>query len=440
MARNISAIVRRNGPAAWSMGSRVLAGVSFLLVNSYLARRLGPVDFGTVAVVTSVAMFGAFVTSAGINRVLLRTVAGGLATGRIERVGADIAIGRRMLVASIPIGGAVTFLMSSFFIRHASDAISASIAGAFVAVGAGLMLLLSDLLRGLGEVPLANLGAGRNGGAISSALFAVLLAVTGRDLLSSSSALALNVLALALSVLASYFVYRRLRPAVATHVNSIDGQVRRLFVLSSVTIMGTQLAFYMSSQVDLWVASGNLTETEVGIYSAALRLMGIVSMPLLAAQVVVSSRIAGFRAQGRMDELEALVRRTATFTTVASFFILLPCMVVPGRVLTLVFGQQYASGGFVLAVLGLAQLVNVVTGMCGVTLTMCSKENQLLRVAIVSIILSIVFDLLGARIYGTKGLAVASAVTTSAQFIVLWWVAHEVLGIWTHPGRIRQRS
>jgi O-antigen/teichoic acid export membrane protein len=168
--------------------------------------------------------------------------------------------------------------------------------------------------------------------------------------------------------------------------------------------------------------------------------MGIVSMPLLAAQVVVSSRIAGFRAQGRMDELEALVRRTATFTTLGSFFILLPCVLVPSRVLTLVFGQQYASGGFVLAVLGLAQLVNVVTGLCGVTLTMCSKENLLLRVAIVSIIFSLVFDLLGARIYGTKGLAVASAVTTAAQFVVLWWVAHEVLGIWTHPGRIRQRS
>jgi O-antigen/teichoic acid export membrane protein len=382
-------------------------------------------------------MFGAFVTSAGINRVLLRNVAGGLATNRIEQVGADIAIGRRMLLASVPIGGAVTFLMSAFFVRHASDVVSASIAGAFVAVGAGLMLLLADLLRGLGEVPLANLGAGRNGGAISCALFALLLAVSGRDMLSSSSALALNVAALALSVLTSYLVYRRLRPAVTTLVNSVDHEVKRLFVVSSVTLMGTQLAFYVSSQIDLWVASGNLTEYEVGIYSAALRLMGVVSMPLLAAQVVVSSRIAGLRAQGRMKELEALVRRTATFITFGSIFILLPCVVAPGRVLTLVFGQQFASGGFVLAVLGLAQFVNAVTGLCGVTLTMCSKENLLLRIAIISMILSFVLDLLGARLFGIRGVAVASAVTTAGQYIMLWWVARAVLGVWTHPGRIR---
>jgi len=419
------------------MGSRVLAGVSFLLVNSYLARRLGPTDFGTVAVVTSVAMFGAFVTSAGINRLLLRNVAGGLATGSIEQTGAEMAIARRMLLASVPIGGAVTFLMSAFFVRHASDVVSASIAGAFVAVGAGLMLLLADLLRGLGEIPLANLGAGRNGGAIGCALFALLLAVTGRDMLSSTWALSLNVAALMLSVLVSYFVYRRIRPAGFTQVMSVDGGVRRLFVVSSVTLMGTQLAFYVASQIDLWVASGNLSEDEVGIYSAALRLMGVVAMPLFAAQLVVSSRIAGLRALGKMKELEALVRRTATLITVGSVFILLPCVVAPDKILTLVFGQQYASGGFVLAALALAQLVNVVTGLCGVTLTMCSKENLLLRVSILFMILSFVCDLLGARLFGITGIAVASAVTTAGQYIMLWWIARVVLGVWTHPGRIR---
>jgi O-antigen/teichoic acid export membrane protein len=432
-------MVRRHGPAAWSMGSRVLAGISFLLVNSYLARRLGPADFGTVAVVTSVAMFGAFITSAGINRILLRNVAGGLAIGRVDQVGADLAIGRRMLIASIPIGGAVSFLMSTFFVRHASDAISASFAGAFVAVGAGLMLLLADLLRGLGEIRLANLGAGRNGGAIGTALFAVFLAITGRDLLSSTSVLALNVAALGISVLASYLVYRRLRPAVAVDVRSVDSEIRRLFVISSLTFMGTQLASYVSSQIDLWVVSGNLAENAVGIYAAALRLMGVVSMPLLAAQLVVSSRVAGLQARGRMEELEALVRRTATIITVPSILILLPCVLIPDQILTLFYGRRYASGGFVLAVLALAQIVNVVTGLCGVTLAMCSKENLLLRVAILWTVLSFVFDLLGARLFGIRGVAVASAATTAGQYVMLWLVARVVLGVWTHPGRLRER-
>lgn len=437
MSAITNARLRRLGPAAWSMGSRVLAGVSFLLVNSYLARRLGPADFGIVAVVTSVAMFGSFVTTAGVNRVLLRNVAGGLATGRGEQVSLDLSFARRILAASIPIGGAITFLMSAFFVRHASDVVSASVAGALVAVGSGLMLLFADLLRGLGEIHLANLGAGRNGGAIATTLYAVLLAVTGRDLLSSTSALLLNVAALLISVLASYIVYRRLRPPAVSASTIVDAGVERAFVVSSLLFMGTQLAAFTASQVDLWVVSGNLSERSAGIYAAALRLMGVVSMPLLAAQLIVSSRVAALRALGRMAELEALVRRTATIITVPALLILLPCVLAPGWILTLFYGRRYESGAFVLAALGLAQMVNVVTGLCGTTLAMCSKEQLLLRVSLLWTVLSFVCDLAAARVFGMNGVAVASGLTTAGQYIMFWVMARVSLGVWTHPGRLR---
>lgn len=429
--------IRRFRPVAWSMGSRVLAGVSFLLVNSYLARRLGPADFGVTAVVTSVAMFGAFIVSAGVNRVLLRNVAGGLATSRVEQVSLELSFARRLLIASIPIGGAITFVMSAFFVRNASDVVSASIAGSLVAVGAGLMLLLADLLRGLGEVPMANLGAGRNGGAIAMTLFAGLLMMTGHGLLTSTSALLLNVVALTISVLISYVIYRRFRPREVSRPTSISEGAQRAFVASSLTFMGTQVAAYAASQVDLWVVSGNLSEASAGIYAAALRLMGIVSMPLLAAQLVVSPRIAALRARGHMQELEALVRRTATILTVPAVLILLPCLVAPASILTLFYGRRYAGGAFVLAALGFAQMVNAATGLCGITLAMCSKERLMFLNAVLWTVLSFTFDLLAARIYGLNGVAVASALTTAGQFITLWVIARISLGVWTHPGRLR---
>jgi O-antigen/teichoic acid export membrane protein len=436
---NLSEIMRQrhSGPVVWAMGSRVLAGISFLLLNSYLARRLGPVEFGTVAVVTSVAMAGSSITAAGVSRVLLRSFAGGLATNQAEQMAADHAVAGRMLIASIPIGALFTFLMSAFFIRKADDVVAASIAGAGVAIGAGLMILLADLLRGLGEVPMANLGAGRNGGALATAFFALLLAVTGRGLLSTTSVLVLNVVALAAAVGISAFVYQRIRPAARVKFATVESATKRIFVVSSLIFLLTQMAGHLAGQVDLWIASGNLSEVETGIYAAALRLMGVVSMPLLAAQLVLSSRIAGLHAQGRMKELEAVVRRSATIITVPSALILLPCVLVPGELLTLFYGSRYRSGGFTLAVLGLSQLINVITGMCGITLAMCSKERVLLWASLVWAVVAVVADLVSARVFGINGLAVSSALTTAGQYVTLWVLARVVLGLWTQPGWAR---
>ena len=433
--RSISAAsLRRHVPAMWSLGSRILGGVSVLLVNVALARRLGPADFGTVAVVTSVSMFGALIVCGGTSRVLLRSIAGSLGTDSEHLIDIDLAIARRVLLVTLPMGALVTFLMSAYFIRRAEDAWSASLAGAFVAIGAGLMFYMADVLRGLGEVRLANLGAGRNGGALATGLFMVLLLVTGNDLLSSTGALGLNIVALIVSLAASLLVYRRFRPQFPTRSDAVDRSVQRLFIISSMTFLGTQLAMYVASQIDLWVGSSNLPEASVGVYAAALRLMGMVSMPLVAAQLMFSAPIARLWAQRNPAELEVMVRRTVTVIAVPSLVILVPCVLFPGEILSLLYGKRYSTGGFVLAVLALAQIVNVLTGLCGTVLGMCGKESLLLRTALLWSVLSLVFDLLGVRLFGIRGLAVASALTSSGQFLMLWLIARMTLRIWTHPG------
>ena len=129
-----------------------------------------------------------------------------------------------------------------------------------------------------------------------------------------------------------------------------------------------------------------------------------------------------------------MVRRTVTVIAVPSLVILVPCVLFPGEILSLLYGKRYSTGGFVLAVLALAQIVNVLTGLCGIVLAMCGKESLLLRTALLWSALSFIFDLLGVRLFGIRGLAVASALTTSGQFVMLWLIARMTLGIWSHPG------
>ena len=424
----------------WSAGSRVLAGVSVLLVNVYLARRLGPVEFGTVAVVMSVATFGAVVVAAGTNRFLLRNVAASLATDRSGQVSEDLRGAFRLLLWSIPAGALATYLLSAYFIRHADEIWSASLSGALVAVGAGLMLVFADLLRGLGEVPFANLGAGRNGGALATSIFVAFLAIVGERRLTSAQALNLNALALLLALAMLYIAFRRVRPAELRAQGVGRGLPGRLLVLSSMTFMGSQLAFIVGSQVELWIGSGSLSQKSVGVYAAAFRLMGFISMPLFAAQLMVSGRFAALRAQGRMDDLQRLARRAAAIIAIPSVLLLLPCVIMPAQILSSLYGKRYSGGAFVLGALALAQLVNVLTGLCGVVLGMCSKESILLRVSVLWACVSVIAEIIGVRIGGMNGLALASALTTSGQFITLWVLTRTELGIWTHPGLTRSAT
>lgn len=426
--------VRRTTPVLWSLGSRAGAAAGFALVNVLLARRMTTADFGVLAVATTVATFGAIAVSAGLNRTLLRNVAASLALDREHEVLADLQVARRILVWSIPAGVMLTAAGTWAFTDTTGDTARLLAITSALALSGGLVLLLSDVLRGLGEVRLANLTAGRNGGALALLLFAALLAASGSSTISVFTALGYNTVAVGVSLLALFVTFRRLEPRSVEQPPLADPVVRKALLVASVAFAGTQAAAFFSTQVDLLVGGRLLSPDDVGIYAGALRVMTIVALPLFAAQLVVIAKVSALHAQQRMAELERLVRRTATMLTVPAIVLLTPCVVFPSEVLTLLFGAEFASGGAVLAVLSVGQLVNVVTGLCGTVLSMTSHERLVLWVTLGGAAVSTGADVVGARVGGMVGLAVASAVTTSAMFVTLWVLAKRRTGLWTHAG------
>jgi len=324
--------------------------------------------------------------------------------------------------------------VAAAFTHGNAEVLEIALIAGVLAVSSALLLLYSDVLRGLGEVRFANLSAGRNGGALATVGFVVLLLATGSSRLTVATALGLNALALAASAGVLFLVFRRMEPRSVERPALPDPAIRRALLVASVAFAGTQIAAYLSTQVDLWVGNGLLSADDIGVYAAALRLMTIVTLPLFAAQLVVIAKVSALHAQGRTSELEGLVRRTATLVTVPALLLLVPCILFPSEVLTLLFGSDFAAGGFALAVLAVGQLVNVVTGLCGTVLAMTSHERLVLWVSIAGAAISTVADVIGASIWGLDGLAVASALTTSAMFVTLWVFARTRTGMWTHAG------
>jgi O-antigen/teichoic acid export membrane protein len=413
--------------SAWALGSRIAAAAAFAGVSAVLSRRLGPAGFGTFSVAVSVGLAGSFVASGGMNRVLLRDVAAALARDNRSRAATLIRDGLRTLVASMPAGGVLTALIAALLLHDGWQLVAAV---ALFALAQAVLLVTSDLLRALGEVRLANLSAGRSGGAAVLVPFLLLILAAG-TWLDATRTIALYLITAALVGLISWFVLAHVRRRLGAPEPIV--RMRTIGLAAGMPFALTQVALFMSTQVDLWVAQAVFDGEDLGLYAAALRVMSLVSLPLQSAQLAMVAGISALYALGRTQELERRVRRAAALVAVPAGALLVVCIVAAPLVLTVVFGSDFEEGAPALAILATGELVNVLSGLCGIVLAMSGHERLVLVVTLIGVTAAAAADVIGANLGGITGLAIGSAVTTAGLYVALWAFARSRVGVWTHP-------
>lgn len=418
--------------ASWAIASRVLAAAAFFVVNMVLARQLGVDAFGTVAVVGSVAVFGAFAVSGGANRSSMREISASLATDDTARAARALHDVVRILRWSVPLGGLLALVTTALLTWSSDRSIALGIAGAVLAIALGLVLVLADVIRALGETRLSSMLAGRSGGALVQVVFVVVL--LSSQLATTSSPLAavmLYALAVVLVLVPATFVLRRWLRVRLGGVEASSGDAA-VHARNSVPFLVNQMALMANGQVDLWTGSVVLTDDQVGLYAAGLRPVAVVSLPMQAAELVMSPRIAAMHARGEHDRMEREARTSATLATVGAVVLVLPLLIAPELLLTIAFGSDFADAAPVLRILAVAQLFNAFTGQCNSVLTMTGRERLVMTMSVVGGVVSLLASIVGASLGGAIGLAIGASVTTAALWLVMWVLARRVAGVWTH--------
>jgi O-antigen/teichoic acid export membrane protein len=423
--------MKRFGPAGWALSSRLLSLGASTLVAMVLARALGPDEFGRFAVATSVAIGGSLAVSGGLNRSLLRDVASLLAHGRRRDARNLLWTGARALAVSGPLGVLATGLVARLILQDDSTIL---VLTALLAVVLGILLIASDVLRALGEYRLANLTSGHSGGAFVAIGFSFIALWSVTRPQTAIGALAVNITAAVVgTAVALVFVARTAKRETdgPRQPNGPNGP--RAVALAGVPFAIAQVATFLMVQVDLWIASVVLNDSDTGLYAVAVRFMNVVRVPLSAAQLTLAAAIPMLYSLGRRELLELRLRRAATAASLTASFVLLPCMIAAGPVLSVVFGDDYRDAAPILIALALGQVVNVATGLSGLTLSLCGYERLILAVALVSVFVATTLDFVAATLWGVNGLAVASASVSATSYIVVWKLARSRLRIWTHP-------
>ena len=417
---------------AWAFGGKVVTAVSELISLGLLTRLLGPEEFGSYMLAFTTITAGAMLAQFGLHMAIVRFVAEYVGTGRPELARQAILRSVQLLwIGCAIVGSVLAFGGGSWLARAVWESPTLAAAMGAVALWAvlqAMQVFVSEAFRGFKDIRLATIF----GGTISRVLILVALLVISTRYESAELIDVLYVIcaavAVSLSLGASVLAWKLTRlPG--------GGRMSMGAILTVSTPMWiTGLTTFVLAQFDLWIMAAFFSEAQIGRYGAAARLITVVSMSLTLVNLVVPPFIADLYARGEKERLQRVLRATATFAGLPALLVLATFIFAGETVLTKIYGVGYGEAASILALLSLGRLVNVLTGSCGITLSMTGHQRYLMAITVVVGVAMVISALLVRDRFGMYGIATVACVSIIVHNLSMWITTRVVAGLWTHVG------
>ncbi|MCS6799971.1 MAG: oligosaccharide flippase family protein [Myxococcota bacterium] len=414
----------------WAVTAAAAGALASFGVQALLARLIAPQELGTYLLLASLAQIVVVGSQQGLPRLVVRMLGQALGEGAPGRIRTIV---RKALLAAIAAGLLWVVLLLAglgrWLARWVGDEALAGHIPLVAAWGFALSLhrLVPELFRGLHDIRTASL-LQNVAVPVTHVVLLLALSFAGKDIDTEWAAIA-AALAATTTVGTGYVLMRfRLRPLPAA-----EPVPWRTFVGESVPMWLDVVVAFVVMQAPLWMLGAMTSREAVAIYGNAVKTTGLVLVPLLVVNAVVPPLIAELHARGERRRLERMLRTSATVAALPAAGALLVLVAFGDTVLGVLFGPIYRDGHLPLAVLALGQLVSVLTGSCGFTLTMTGAQRIKLAVAVGAGATGILVGWWLVPSYGATGAAVGAAVGTAALNVGLWLAARRLVGVWTHP-------
>lgn len=187
------------------------------------------------------------------------------------------------------------------------------------------------------------------------------------------------------------------------------------------------------TSANLWIL-GMFRETdEVAVFGSATRLAASMALVLGVINKVLPARIAKLYAEGKIKQMEGLVRDASFVASGIAVPMTLACVFFAGQILDLVFTSEYRSGAIALSLLAVGHCANVFVGPAGFVMQMSGGHITLLKVSVTTAVFNLVAAICLVPIWGIDGAAAAGTVSLILQNVMLIVIVRRRHGIWTVP-------
>ncbi|GMT42520.1 MAG: hypothetical protein IEMM0002_0931 [bacterium] len=181
------------------------------------------------------------------------------------------------------------------------------------------------------------------------------------------------------------------------------------------------------------------TKSDVGIFSAALRVSLLMSIFLFAFNSIAAPKFAALYKQRDMDALNSTARKTTLLMLILTSPVFILFFFTPDWVMSL-FGSRFSEeGSAVLAILAVGQLINVMTGPVGYLLAMSGNERPLRNNVAAALALNVILNAILIPLAGVVGVALSMAISLAVLNLGLMYMVKSRLGIITIPFAPKRR-
>jgi O-antigen/teichoic acid export membrane protein len=222
-----------------------------------------------------------------------------------------------------------------------------------------------------------------------------------------------GVLAMLMGVLASTgAAFYWLKVVTAGHLRTTEPRYEtRSWLSYSIPLMFQSLAVFLQPSIPLLLLEYFQGATQVGIFSAAIKVATLVSLPLIGLNTVFAPRVAEQSAE--VAKLGRLYKAMTAWTMSISLLPFLGILFAAGSIMK-IFGPEFGSYSNLLTLLAVGYLVWAGNGSAGCILVMTGRAKVSLLNAILGVVLSFLLNLWLIPSLGIQGAAIANTVVLLA--------------------------
>lgn len=438
---------------AWSVVGKFTNLLVAFLNTSLVARLLSPREFADLNRLRTFMMLFSIGLASGLAQNGLRSVGSLSPTERTsERIRQILRsfLTRFFIIASLVSSSALLVL---YFVCDRVVDSPLSIVQMILAV-LGIVLigfseLTSELHRGLGAPGRANFLGGTKGAPASTLLFVLLLSLA--FVLGESNFALANGLFVFSTAVVSIFGFVSLSrlttsiiPAGPVSANleigstdqilrslrSVNRQQNSMEIWHDVVLLS--LAFMVSFTIlqgDIFFCGNFHNPQEAAAYIGARRCIQLISIPLMIVNTMASGIITPLIASGNRALLERTLRGFGGAAAIPAILLSVAFLLEPEWSLYLILGDGYSSGATALKILAIGQIIYVITGSCGLVLSLHGCRRSVLLINVLTLVVLTLASPAAAEKYGSIGLSVVSSSILAVNNIITWSVAWRQTGI-----------
>ena len=244
--------------------------------------------------------------------------------------------------------------------------------------------------------------------------------------LGAQEAVALKVVAAIIAcIVGEVLLNQHLSPKIKTALPSYQS---KLWLKSALPMLFIGSMYIVNNLTDT-IMLGSIDNTEaVGLYTVANRGAGLITFILIAFDTSIAPTFASLHTQGNKRKLQEIVTRSCQ-ANFAIALIMATILIVFGKYLLLLFGNEFVAGHSALTILSLGQLVNAFTGSVALLLIMTGFDKYTAIGVSISAIINIVLNAILIPLYSVEGAAIATAISMVCWNIILVYFAYQKLRI-----------